>query len=240
MQLASIMVVDSNGTSQPGQLGDATLVIGRAPLADIQVNDPTVSRLHAAAWTENGVVFIKDLGGPNGTFIDGKRLHGTISILPGNEVKLGCHTRLKLELSADGANASTSNFQTTVPELQDPPYSLAFAVGSNAEREEVSIRNTNNLRETRINGTTGAKLLSLLAHALQADRQAEKSSDTQGWRSNESLANDLWKDESEQRISLSVLIHQLRKTLLEQGVDPACIQTEPGMCRIWVEHVTLR
>jgi hypothetical protein len=215
-------------------------VIGRAPLADIQVNDPTVSRLHAAAWAENGVVFIKDLGGPNGTFIDGKRLHGTISIQPETEVTLGCHTRLKVALSADGANASNSNLETTIPEQQDPPYSLAFAVGPSVEREAVSIRNTNNLRETLIKGTRGAKFLTLLAHALQADRQAGRSPETQGWRSDESLANDLWKDEDGRRNNLNVLLHRLRKTLLEQGVDPGCIQQEPGMCRIWVEHVTLR
>ncbi|MFT5584909.1 MAG: pSer/pThr/pTyr-binding forkhead associated (FHA) protein [Cognaticolwellia sp.] len=239
MGLARIQLVNSNGESRPGQLGERVVVIGRAPVADIQVDDPTVSRLHAAAWAQNGVVFIKDLGGANGTFINGERLHGTVSIAPGTEVTLGRNTRLQVELGADAPPASQTDLEATIPEEPNRPSALAMTVSANTGRGVVSIRNTINLRETLIKGTRGATVLAVLAHALVEDRRAGKAPEAQGWRSDKSLGDEIWKGKTRSRNNLNVLLHRLRKTLLEQGVDPGCIQKESGMCRIWVEQVTL-
>ena len=215
------------------------VVIGRAPMADIQVDDPTVSRLHAAAWAENGVVFIKDLGGANGTFVDGERLHGTVSLAPGAQVTLGCNTRLQVELGAPVPPPLNARMDSTIPEEHNRPYSLAVFVSGSPERGVVSIRNTINLRETLIKGTRGAMLLAVLARTLAADRSAGKAPEAQGWRSDEALGDQVWKGKPRSRNNLNVLLHRLRKTLLEQGVDPSCIQKESGMCRLWVEDVSL-
>lgn len=101
------------------------------------------------------------------------------------------------------------------------------------------MRNTINLRETLIKGTRGATLLAVLARALEADRRAGKAPEAQGWRSDKSLGDEVWKGKTRSRNNLNVLLHRLRKTLLEQGVDPSCIQKESGMCRLWVEDVSL-
>lgn len=239
MGLARIQLVDSNGVGRPGELGERVVVIGRAPMADIQVDDPTVSRLHAAAWAENGVVFIKDLGGANGTFVDGERLHGTVSLAPGAQVTLGCNTRLQVELGAPVPPPLNARMDSTIPEEHNRPYSLAVFVSGSPERGVVSIRNTINLRETLIKGTRGAMLLAVLARTLAADRSAGKAPEAQGWRSDEALGDQVWKGKPRSRNNLNVLLHRLRKTLLEQGVDPSCIQKESGMCRLWVEDVSL-
>lgn len=241
MGLARIQLLDSTGVGRPGEIGDRVVVIGRAPVADIQVDDPTVSRLHAATWAENGVVYIKDLGGANGTFVDGERLYGTMSLQPGSEVTLGRNTRLQVELDNSPEDPGLGNTlaDATLPDENDLPYSLAFEVSTTAERGVVSIRNTHSLRETLIKGTRGAALLSVLAKALHEDRNAGKPPEAQGWRSDKDLGEKVWEGKPRSRNNLNVLLHRLRKTLLERGVDPSCIQKESGMCRLWVEQVRL-
>lgn len=241
MGLARIQLLNSTGVGRPGEIGDRVVVIGRAPAADIQVDDPTVSRLHAAAWAENGVIYIKDLGGANGTFVDGERLHGTMSLTPGAEVTLGRNTRLQVELDNSAPEPATIQPppDATLPEESDMPFSLAFEVSTTAERGVVSIRNTHSLRETLIKGTRGAALLAVLARALHEDREAGKPPEAQGWRSDKDLGGQVWEGKPRSRNNLNVLLHRLRKSLLEKGVDPNCIQKESGMCRLWVEDVRL-
>lgn len=61
-------------------------IIGRSADADLSVNDPEVSRRHAALQVAGGVVYLTDAGSRNGTFLNGKRLAGE-----GIEVKAGDH-----------------------------------------------------------------------------------------------------------------------------------------------------
>jgi len=51
-----------------------TVVLGRAPENDIQVEDKSISRIHLRIERRGGQYFIRDLGSKNGTFIDGARL----------------------------------------------------------------------------------------------------------------------------------------------------------------------
>ena len=76
--------------------GNAPLVIGRDPGAGLPLNDPEVSRRHARLETQDGAVFLRDLGSSNGTFLNGKRLTQAIELREGDEVDVGT-TRLKVE-----------------------------------------------------------------------------------------------------------------------------------------------
>lgn len=64
-------------TVQPLKLGEGgggSLVVGRDPTADIQLEDRTVSRRHAALGWFAGEVVVSDLFSSNGTFVDGHRI----------------------------------------------------------------------------------------------------------------------------------------------------------------------
>ncbi len=50
-------------------------VLGRARDADIQIEDPNVSRRHAEIVQEGSAYWLVDLGSTNGTDIDGRRVH---------------------------------------------------------------------------------------------------------------------------------------------------------------------
>lgn len=76
--------------------GTAPMVIGRDRDAALVLPDPEVSRRHVRLETQNGTVFLRDLGSSNGTFLNGKRLTGAIELREGDMVDLGT-TRLVVE-----------------------------------------------------------------------------------------------------------------------------------------------
>jgi len=48
------------------------VVLGRGRDADLQLDDPNVSRMHAVLYWEEDRVYIKDLGSTNGTFVNSR------------------------------------------------------------------------------------------------------------------------------------------------------------------------
>ena len=76
--------------------GTAPLVIGRDRDAQLVLPDAEVSRRHARLETQDGTVFLRDLGSSNGTFLNGKRLTSAIELREGDVVDVGT-TRLIVE-----------------------------------------------------------------------------------------------------------------------------------------------
>ena len=75
------------------------LVIGRDDEADITLSAPSVSRRHAVLQKKGAGWAIKDLGSANGTWVNGKRIRGTIGVQQGDRIELGAY-RLDLEAVA--------------------------------------------------------------------------------------------------------------------------------------------
>jgi pSer/pThr/pTyr-binding forkhead associated (FHA) protein len=75
--LASAAAFICKGTTAapPGEgtieLDDAAIVtFGRGASADVSLNRPLASALHASVSVERGRVFVRDLGSTHGTFVD--------------------------------------------------------------------------------------------------------------------------------------------------------------------------
>ena len=66
----------------------ASLFIGRSAQCDVTVNDPTVSRRHCEVYTQNGEVYLRDLGSSNLTVVDGQPVK-TAQLHPGNHIIVG-------------------------------------------------------------------------------------------------------------------------------------------------------
>ena len=58
-------------------LFDGITSIGRSPLSDVVVDEPSVSRQHAAIQIETDGSWISDLDSHNGTFVNGARIGQT-------------------------------------------------------------------------------------------------------------------------------------------------------------------
>jgi pSer/pThr/pTyr-binding forkhead associated (FHA) protein len=86
----------------PLRLGETLL--GRSPYCSIVLSDARVSRQHAAIRVAAEGVSIEDLGGRNGTYVNGERVVGRRWLVPGDVIQLG-GLRLEVELSARDALA---------------------------------------------------------------------------------------------------------------------------------------
>jgi pSer/pThr/pTyr-binding forkhead associated (FHA) protein len=71
----------------------APFELGRARDAEVVLHDSEVSRRHARFESQNGVVYVEDLGSRNGTFLNGRRVGEAIEIRVGDEIDVGT-TRL--------------------------------------------------------------------------------------------------------------------------------------------------
>lgn len=98
IQLETAATVDKNqGPPVPAQKGilemlraRRKLVVGRSAENDISLDMSTVSRKHAIFKLIDGDrITITDLDSTNGTFVNGKRISGTVSISPSDTIVIG-------------------------------------------------------------------------------------------------------------------------------------------------------
>lgn len=74
-QAISICVVSGVSQGMEFELSRPLMTIGRVGgQADIQIDDPEVSRLHCAVEVRGNTILLSDLGSTNGTFVDNTRV----------------------------------------------------------------------------------------------------------------------------------------------------------------------
>ena len=81
------VVVDDGATIATRRFGRRILV-GRAPTADLRIDDPRVSRLHARIEMRDDGVYVEDLGSRNGTMVNGVVTDGR-RLAAGDEIRIG-------------------------------------------------------------------------------------------------------------------------------------------------------
>ena len=64
-------------------------VLGRDPASDVPIDMMGVSRRHALIAIADGQITLADLGSKNGTFADGERVRGAVSLADDIEIRLG-------------------------------------------------------------------------------------------------------------------------------------------------------
>lgn len=65
------------------------LVLGRREHSDLVLDDPHVSRTHAAIRKVAGAILIEDLGSTGGTYVNGEQITGTHALRHGDVVRFG-------------------------------------------------------------------------------------------------------------------------------------------------------
>jgi pSer/pThr/pTyr-binding forkhead associated (FHA) protein len=85
------LVWDTPSGRQVFDLSRAVLIVGRDTVADLVVEDATVSRRHALLQNEDGVIRITDLGSSSGTKINGAKITPDLpsSLEPGDFIQIG-------------------------------------------------------------------------------------------------------------------------------------------------------
>ena len=74
----------------------AGVKIGRSSTCDIQVDRPTVSRVHCELKIRNGTWVIDDVGSANGTYVNGEKLSAGVPVAADGEIRLGKSVLLRL------------------------------------------------------------------------------------------------------------------------------------------------
>lgn len=69
----------------------AEVVLGRHPGCEVQLEEATVSRRHAAIRWREGVWILSDLDSTNGTWLNGRPVTRGTPVRPGDVVQLGEH-----------------------------------------------------------------------------------------------------------------------------------------------------
>jgi hypothetical protein len=67
----------------------AGAVLGRGDQAEIRLDDPFASSLHARLTRQGRVIVIEDLGSTNGTYLNEELLGGPAPLHPGDRVRIG-------------------------------------------------------------------------------------------------------------------------------------------------------
>lgn len=141
---ATLTVIHGPETGTVFQLSSPHALIGRDPEADVFIDDPAISRRHAAIERrEDGEYFLRDLGSTNGTFIGAQRI-ALAQLVPGARIQVGPHALLRFAL-----------FDETEEELQKRLYAAATrdALTGLFNRRSLIERLTFEIAFTRRNGT---------------------------------------------------------------------------------------
>lgn len=96
---AGLTVLQGEAAGDGLALTRARTIIGRARDADLFVDDPGVSRLHAAIERQvGGGYLLRDLDSTNGTFVGGVAVHA-IELVSGDRIQLGPDCVLRFNIS---------------------------------------------------------------------------------------------------------------------------------------------
>jgi len=85
---ASLLIKKGPKKGAEYTISTSRTVIGRGTGSDIIVDDPAVSRMHAAIEFSESRFVLRDLGSKNGTFLDGKSINET-GLAHGDTFQLG-------------------------------------------------------------------------------------------------------------------------------------------------------
>ena len=86
---ATLVIREGQGAGSEHPL-DGEVVIGRERgSADLVLDDPGVSRRHAAIRADGARFTVTDLGSSNGTYANGRRITGAAVLADGDEIELG-------------------------------------------------------------------------------------------------------------------------------------------------------
>jgi hypothetical protein len=76
---------------EPGAVIDVSdgATLGRAGSADIHVEDPFASSVHARIFPRNGFMHVEDMGSTNGTYLNGRQLRKAEQLKPADTIRIG-------------------------------------------------------------------------------------------------------------------------------------------------------
>lgn len=108
---------------------DEELVIGREG-ADVTIDDAEISRRHTIVRPHADGVSVEDLGSTNGTFVDGQRITGPVTLPSGGTMRLGTSTiTVEVEVEVPARSAGHTSVSRVDRSGAEPVAPAAQPVG---------------------------------------------------------------------------------------------------------------
>jgi len=131
--LGTLVIRDGGGAGDEYPL-EGEAILGREQgAADLVLDDPGVSRRHAAVRSGGGRITVEDLGSSNGTFVNGEQISGQVELADGDEIQVGGTV-----ISAHGADAATAMMAPGADRTEEHPGPVAPAQPPPAPRHQPS------------------------------------------------------------------------------------------------------
>jgi len=101
------------------------LTIGRGDEADITIDNPAISRIHASLELKNGTFFLTDLKSTNGTTVNGERISDTVMVSEQDTIFLGKFQLVPRHVEGPGSSSYATSLdledQTVFVSSPTPP-----------------------------------------------------------------------------------------------------------------------
>jgi len=132
-----VLVVSSGNLRREVPVGEAPLILGRGPTANVRLPDDYCSREHGRFLERGGDLYVEDMGARNGVFVNGERILADQKLSDGDEVKMG-RTVITVRRAAGppsapapGGEMSDTSTKDLGPEgiqFVDPAMELGFSL----------------------------------------------------------------------------------------------------------------
>jgi len=99
-------IIEGDGKGKSKELNQALMIVGRSKNADLQVEDPLISRRHLEVRVESDAVFVEDKSS-HGSFLNGKKLAGVVSLNAGDVIEMG-RVKLRFEEREEDATMAAA------------------------------------------------------------------------------------------------------------------------------------
>jgi pSer/pThr/pTyr-binding forkhead associated (FHA) protein len=110
--LIDLVVLSGSRTGACFGIPDVPIVVGRSAEANVHIDDPWISNMHALFERRGRELWVVDLGSRNGTFVDDRQVTEA-RVHPGMTVAFG-RTRLELRTRVTAAAPNGEHLKTPV------------------------------------------------------------------------------------------------------------------------------
>jgi pSer/pThr/pTyr-binding forkhead associated (FHA) protein len=124
MLQAELKILGGKHQGKAIPLSTKKFLVGREQDCHLRPNSDLVSRHHCVFSIDDYAVRLRDLGSTNGTRVNGKPLHGEVTLKAGDQIGIG---KLELELVIRQRSATESPVEVMAPEAQAPLLGLSSA-----------------------------------------------------------------------------------------------------------------
>lgn len=122
----ALLVVKGPHAGEVLTLSSANAVLGRGLEADLRIDDPSLSRMHARFDRDGDTLAVTDLESRNGTFVEGQRIHGRHRLKSGDLITVGSVVLRFAQHDAEELELTRSMYEAAVRDRLTGLYNRGY------------------------------------------------------------------------------------------------------------------